>query len=583
MSANPSPLVRWWRRLFSRRADAAESISSRPVRLASETSARPLPRRSERHGGIEPLEGRIAPAVLLPGGRDLSYTDLSGDKITVHLSSPIFAGKTGAELNTALDRVFVFSAGDAHSGDTTPQDLQRIDLELAPLTDSFVNKAMGLSLSVTVTTPAAGSSHLVNVGAIEATDVSLGSVYIQGDLGHLTAGSSSSPVAVQSLHLESLGKVRTSQAGTATYLSAITGGIGTLSIGTVNDARIDVRTAQSFGTPVAIGNIGSITLGHAGAPLGDVMIGGGTTDSASIIAAGNIGSIQVSGNLHGGDGDKSAAISCGGSIGSVAVAGKLLGGVGSLSGSIESGKAIGTVTLLNAGGNVLEGGAGKTSGYLLGGTGIGSVTIHGNIAGGAGEQSGQLLSNGNVNSVGMIGNLTGGDRGSVRTYRRGEYELGLDSRQRGGGRWRSVRSRPEQRNARIDFHRRRSHRRGRGAVRSYRRGQFRHGDDYRPGQRRCGDEQRHDRRRFRRSGHAWLAFHRQGPRRGRRPGLRGCGYHRRDRLRDRRSGSRHGDRDPGGEGEGKRRNRCQWEYRQRGAPGKSGGDRQYHRRASHYA
>src|SRR6476619_505566 len=66
---------------------------------------------------IEPLEKRIAPASLIDPST-LIYTDLEGDTVTVRFSKPIFDPGSPV-LNTLLEGVFKFSAGDAHSGTDT--------------------------------------------------------------------------------------------------------------------------------------------------------------------------------------------------------------------------------------------------------------------------------------------------------------------------------------------------------------------------------------------------------------------------------------------------------------------------------
>src|SRR3954447_502472 len=112
MKSRPPLLARLWRKLFPAAPPAP------PVRLSSKE--RPLARPDRlRERGIEPLEGRIAPAVLLPNGMDVQYKDLDGDLVTVHFSKTLFTGTT-AEINATLASVFTFSAGQAHTGAADP-------------------------------------------------------------------------------------------------------------------------------------------------------------------------------------------------------------------------------------------------------------------------------------------------------------------------------------------------------------------------------------------------------------------------------------------------------------------------------
>src|SRR3954469_11352166 len=124
MKSRTPLLARLWRKLFS----AAPSAPP-PVRLSS--AERPLAKPDRlRERGIEPLEGRIAPAVLLPNGHDVPYKDLDGDLVTIHFSKTLFTG-TPDQINPTLANVFTFTNGQAHAGpfDATldaQQELQTI-------------------------------------------------------------------------------------------------------------------------------------------------------------------------------------------------------------------------------------------------------------------------------------------------------------------------------------------------------------------------------------------------------------------------------------------------------------------------
>src|SRR3954447_8047610 len=121
MKSRPPLLARLWRKLFPAAPPAP------PVRLSSKE--RPLARPDRlRERGIEPLEGRIAPAVLLPNGVDVQYNDLDGDLVTIHFSKALFNAKTSAEVDATLASVFTFSTGKAHTGaaDATFDALQQL-------------------------------------------------------------------------------------------------------------------------------------------------------------------------------------------------------------------------------------------------------------------------------------------------------------------------------------------------------------------------------------------------------------------------------------------------------------------------
>src|SRR5262245_49165325 len=109
---------------------------------------------------IEPLESRIAPALLIgPGGKSATYTDVDGDLVTVKVSKG------------ALD------AGDftlMNSG--AGQILKKLNFA-----DDGVEFS-GSDLSI-VATPQNGSGDgFVNVGWMEATGVTLGNLLVDGDL-----------------------------------------------------------------------------------------------------------------------------------------------------------------------------------------------------------------------------------------------------------------------------------------------------------------------------------------------------------------------------------------------------------------
>ena len=77
-----------------------------PVVLTS-TPPKSNAARDRVRSGIEPLEGRIAPAVLV-SGHSFTYNDIDGDHVTVNFSANIFDTSQPVTLPAALDAVFKF-------------------------------------------------------------------------------------------------------------------------------------------------------------------------------------------------------------------------------------------------------------------------------------------------------------------------------------------------------------------------------------------------------------------------------------------------------------------------------------------
>lgn len=105
MSPPENFVLKIWRKLRRRRRSRKE-----PVRLQSASSS-PPPIRKEVPG-IEPLEGRIAPATLV-NPSTLTFTDFEGDFVTVKFSKPIFpnSGNPRAAAGAANEQVFPLGPG----------------------------------------------------------------------------------------------------------------------------------------------------------------------------------------------------------------------------------------------------------------------------------------------------------------------------------------------------------------------------------------------------------------------------------------------------------------------------------------
>ena len=166
---------------------------------------------------IEPLESRIAPAVVFVNATTATYDDHDGDHVTVHFTKPIL---TGGNVAT----VFNFNAAG---------DLARLDLTGA--------SSDGTGVAFTVA-KVAGGDGLVNVGAIDATGHDLGAVKLPGDLGKILAGDATTTTpGVKSLAVNSLGRLGL-DTGASDLKTDIKGPLDTLIVkGDVKDAEFEVQ------------------------------------------------------------------------------------------------------------------------------------------------------------------------------------------------------------------------------------------------------------------------------------------------------------------------------------------------------
>ena len=428
MKSRPSFLRRLLRKILRRPAPAA------PKRPAAAARVRT---------GIEPLEGRVAPAALVSAS-SFTFNDLDGDIVTVTFSKALFdPTKTVAENH--LNEVFKFSDGTAavNFESTGAQQLQLIDLTRLPTTivnGAPVNPAAGTDITVAAVKGAGNvGDDLTNVGAIKATGFGIGAVNIDGDLGQIDAGSAASKVGVASLSLASLGKFgATTQLSTTTAADAleskVTGKIKSVTIagdcsgylhvtdGTsiVNNnivtsapAKIGVvtingslrgGTANNSGTIESAGTIGTVSILGTSATDPAGLIGGAGSNSGSLIAGKSILSATVSAALNGGAGANSGAILAkAGDLGSLTIGGGLKGAGGSGSGSVLVTGALPLATITGG----MTGGVGANSGSVQITGVVGAATINGGLTGGDGDGSGVLSSTGTMTTVVINGDLTG--------------------------------------------------------------------------------------------------------------------------------------------------------------------------------
>jgi hypothetical protein len=422
--------------------------------------------------GIEPLEGRIAPATLVDAST-ITYKDLGGDIITIHFSKPLFELKNTIDETITfnkLDDIFKFSDGTFASD--VEQDLRLMDLTKVKLvgTTNPSNPANGISFTIDANTPSGGTGDgKVKVGGINAINLALRDITIDGDLGQIDVGKTSSKQAIKSLTVDSLfANGASTQLGTVSagdaLESRIIGSVGLLHVngdlsgffhvldgnsivgGNIkttapgNIAKVIIEgslrgnpavaaTSDNTGSISAQGNIDNVEIlgsGDDANPKG--LIGGGGRNCGSIIATKKIGTITVADSLVGGGGLSSGSIISGTTAKSISVGDDVLGGAGALSGTIQGGAltqiavsdsikggtgdnsgsivSAGTLTKITIT-NDLVGGGGKFSGNIRVGD-VKSATIGGLISGGAGQESGLVSTNNGIKSIKINEGITGG-------------------------------------------------------------------------------------------------------------------------------------------------------------------------------
>lgn len=277
----------------------------------------------------------------------------------------------------------------------------------------------GTNVTLSVKKAGGGDGH-VAVGHIDATNVDLGKVSINGDLGRIVAGDTTSATAgVVSLSVASLGRYGTTT-GAPNLASTIRGDLKTLTVkGDVQQAgvtmigggigKVTIGGSLVGGDAGDSGRIGGDTIGAV--KIGGSIVGGGGKRSASISSSDAIVSVTVGNSILGGNGEQSGTISAKNAISLLRVARDVLGGKGLQSGGVtiesvnSTAAGIGNVTI----GGSIGGGDGKDSGAIFGVGGIGSpsVTIGGDVRGGTGEQSGIVLTR-TTKRISLGGSLLGG-------------------------------------------------------------------------------------------------------------------------------------------------------------------------------
>lgn len=336
---------------------------------------------------VEPLEARIAPATILPGNKQLIYTDLDGDSVTITLSDDILGSAT-----------IVFNTPFSDPG---PQQLQLLDLSEGD------NAAVDIKMTVK---RGENGDGLADVGFIRADD--LGTVTIVGDLGKIEAGDGNADKpGIKTLNAHSIGArgVDTQQAG-GDLTSVVTGGLGTLNLKSDFAGTLQVNGIVGDSR---VGKIGKITIGGS-------IIGGSAANSGQIISTSDIGTVVIKGSILGGTGQASGQLNSGEGIKSVVLGGSLEGNSGGApggsigdiqqgSGSIIVGRAFsGELEKVTIGGEI-RGGSGVGSGSIIADSesSLGTVTIKGSMVGGTEDYTGMIYAGEALEKLTVGGSIIG--------------------------------------------------------------------------------------------------------------------------------------------------------------------------------
>jgi hypothetical protein len=353
---------------------------------------------------LETLESRRAPATLAADHKTVSFTDIDGDTASVVFSAPVLN-------DTNVANVLHFAGGLRPNDNTTPQQLQTIDLTGLP---------GGLSVTVKATTIVGDGK--VDVGWVNATGKDVGTVIISGDLGRVTAGDTTTKTpGLRALIVGSLGvrdPAATQEPG-GNLLSVVNGAIGSLTVAGA------VHWASVSATGGADGKVGSVKIG------GDLAADPSIASTGLILASGAIGPVSIGGNVVGSD-QPTSGLLAGGTLGPVTILGNIQGGLGTDSAAVIGNLGIRGLTVgsKTAAASVTGGaGAGSASIRTNGGD-IGRVTITGNLAGGAGLGSAAIRSvtvlgkGGKIGPVTITGDVTGDATGTNSASIRADGNIG---------------------------------------------------------------------------------------------------------------------------------------------------------------
>lgn len=344
---------------------------------------------------IEPLESRIAPAVIL------EFTDnVDGDTVKL-LSDKALTAAVSYAPNGSVAEILITGAG----------------LDGASLT--------------TVVTKSANGDGLVNIGRIMATGIDLGVVTVKGDLGKIVSGNASNPLpGLKGLKVLSLGAFGTATQGTGNLISQITGDIGAVTV--TGDLHGNLRATGVMGTVKIGGDVrggdesGSgrlLAVGFKSVSIGGDLVAGEGDESGKVVSSGNLGMLMIRGSVYGARDmtadELTAQIDITGKAGNITIGRDVFGGVSEQKFLEVTGDA-GAITVKGS----IFGGAGKLSGAIkvTGKTGL--LTIGRDIRGSGGDFAATIVVNGFVGGFKLGGSLFGGPglyQDGVRPY---HIELG---------------------------------------------------------------------------------------------------------------------------------------------------------------
>jgi hypothetical protein len=245
-----------------------------------------------------------------------------------------------------------------------------------------------------------GNIGNVTIGGsvLGSTGADSGSIYATGNLGNVTVhGSLDGSKGPDSGQIFAGGTMGAVQIGVAAGSGNVVGAFG-----------------ADSGSIYATGNLASVTL--VGSLEGGAGFNSGRIGSY-LLMSGNVGPVQIGGNVVGSQGIYSGSIFAAGSLDNVTVGGALEGGAGGPSGAIIANGNMGQVTI----GKGVQGAAGEYSGSILAGGTMAAlagetVTVGGALVGGAGNYSGEIVDNGNLGQVTIGGTIGGNLQGAGGQY-----------------------------------------------------------------------------------------------------------------------------------------------------------------------
>ncbi len=402
----------------------------------------------------EPLEARIAPAILF------TYTDVDGDLVTVKISKgnpgdaifthPAVVGTFGDQLqkiDLAGNQVF---KGATITVTAKPQDVfgngQIRGDGLATI--GFIDASGGGGIDLGAVT-IRGDLGKIKAGDATLTTPGLAALNVSslGRFGTDTGAPDTSSGIVGKLSVvtvltDLLGSVLTNELGAVKVLGTMRGFlssdamIGMVKVGgdfrgflsTSGPGKIAglnvggsfISDSVFFGTLTAGGDMGLIKIAGdfraggsgsgvmqiqgklAGLKIGGSYLGGSGANSGSISTVGDMGLVEIHGDVRG-NAQASTLIRSSGKLAGVKIGGSLVGG-GDGSAQITSTGDMGPVKI----GGDLRGGNSDVTAKIGSGGKIASITIGGSMIGGGGDFSGYITSIGDLGAVKITGDLRGG-------------------------------------------------------------------------------------------------------------------------------------------------------------------------------